>query len=87
MITKDQAIDLVNDQLRKMDTPDFPFMIAERHTIDKPYGWVFFYNSKKFLETGEFLYRLAGNGPIILNKFTGEIRRSTSGRCRGRVSS
>jgi hypothetical protein len=34
---------------------------------------VFFYNSKKFLETGESGRRLAGNGPIIVDKEDGSI--------------
>ena len=47
--------------------------LVERSTVEKPFGWVFFYNSKKFLDTGEFRYRLAGNGPIVVNKHDGSV--------------
>ena len=51
-----------------MSTPDNPFVVADEGTIEKPYGWVFFYNSKKYLETRVISYALAGNGPVIVNK-------------------
>jgi hypothetical protein len=56
-----------------MSTPADPFIVVENDTIEKSFGWVFFYNSKKFLETGEFRQRLAGNGPVIVNKHNGSI--------------
>lgn len=71
MLTKPQALELVSNKLRQLSTPDEPFVIVDEHTIEKPFGWVFFYNSKKFLETGESRHRLAGNGPVIVNKLTG----------------
>ncbi len=59
---------MVAEKLTTMTTADNPFAIVDAHTIEKPFGWVFFYNSKKFLETGQFSDSLAGNGPIIVNK-------------------
>lgn len=56
-----------------MSTSADPFVVVENSTIEKPFGWVFFYNSKRFVETGESRYRLAGNGPVIVNKHTGSV--------------
>jgi hypothetical protein len=70
MLTKEQALEIVLKKLRQMSSPDDPFIIVEADTIEKPFGWVFFYNSKKFIETGIFRYRLAGNGPVMVNKTT-----------------
>jgi hypothetical protein len=39
----------------------------------QPLSTMNFYNSKRFLETGEFSHRLAGNGPVIVNKHDGTI--------------
>jgi hypothetical protein len=50
-------------------------VILDHATIEEDFGWVFFYNSKKFLDTGELRYALGGNGPVIVNRYTGEIRR------------
>ena len=63
-----------------MTTPDEPLVIVYSHTIEKPYGWIFFYNSKKFVETGIFSYTLAGNGPVIVNKYDGAVHFFGSGR-------
>lgn len=46
-------------------------VIFDEFTIEKDFGWVFFYNSRKFVETEEFSYCLAGNAPIIVNRFDG----------------
>lgn len=36
-------------------------------------GWYFCYQSKEFLETGEVSAQLAGNGPFLIDKMSGEI--------------
>jgi hypothetical protein len=48
-------------------------VILDDETIEKPWGWVFFYQSKEYLETGDFVYMLAGNAPYLVNRHTGEI--------------
>lgn len=40
---------------------------------DKPYGWVFYYNSKEHNPNG-ISSQIAGNSPIIIDRTTGEIR-------------
>ena len=40
--------------------------------MDKPYGWVFFYQTKTFIATRDPLDGLAGNAPLIFNRVTGE---------------
>jgi hypothetical protein len=44
------------------------------HTITKPYGWVFFYQSCGYIETRNDLDILCGNAPIIVDRVDGEIR-------------
>ena len=34
----------VAQKLETMTMPDEPFLVVESHTIEKPYGWVFFCN-------------------------------------------
>ncbi|CCE11253.1 hypothetical protein BRAS3843_660061 [Bradyrhizobium sp. STM 3843] len=48
--------------------------IVREATIAKPYGWVFFYQSKEFLDDGNPSAQLAGNAPIIVNRTTCELR-------------
>ena len=40
---------------------------------DKPYGWVFHYNSKDYDPNDIFTY-LVGNAPIIVDRVDGELR-------------
>lgn len=47
--------------------------IIDDETLEKEWGWVFFYQSKKYMETGDLRDMLAGNAPYIVNKYTGEV--------------
>src|SRR5262245_31317707 len=49
-------------------------VLLHAHTIEKPYGWIFFYNSKGWLETGDTKYAIAGNAPFLVRRDTGEVR-------------
>ena len=42
-------------------------------TIDRPYGWVFFYQSKEYLKHGRFEDQSLGNAPIIVDRVNGEL--------------
>jgi hypothetical protein len=48
-------------------------VILDEHTIERPYGWVFFYDSRGYLETGELSRMLAGNAPVLVHKRDGHI--------------
>jgi hypothetical protein len=48
--------------------------IVREATIAKPYGWVFFYQSKEFLDQGNETAVLAGNAPILVDRHRDELR-------------
>jgi hypothetical protein len=73
MLEKSEALQLVSVRLREMAPLGEQFVVIEGETIEKSFGWIFFYNSKRFLETGIAIYRLAGNGPVFVNRLTSEI--------------
>jgi hypothetical protein len=54
------------------------FALYADETIEVNEGWVFFYNSKEFIETGDFASALAGNGPIFVDR-SGNLRSLPSG--------
>ena len=54
--------------------------IVPEHTIEKSYGWIFFYNSRRYLETGNFLEALGGNGPLVVERTDGRINTLSSGK-------
>lgn len=48
--------------------------VIDEATITKPYGWVFIYQSKKYLETQDISEMIIGNAPILVDRFHGELK-------------
>ena len=46
-------------------------VIVEHATIEKEYGWIFFYNSRKYLETKKERYQLYGGIGVVVEKADG----------------
>ncbi|CAG9415136.1 YrhB domain-containing protein [Providencia alcalifaciens] len=68
MITFDDAIKKANKYLKNTDSP---LVITLQGRFSE--GWFFCYQSKEYLETGEFSAQLAGNAPFVIDKDTGEL--------------
>ena len=72
MITNDEAGVIANrylDELQK-EIGD-PLQLTK--TQEESFGWVFFYQSKEFMETGALSSMLAGNAPFIVNRRDGAV--------------
>lgn len=59
--------------LKIWDIEDDEPVIVDEETLEEDFGWVFFYQSRIYLETKIFSYCLAGNAPIIVNKHDGSV--------------
>ncbi len=76
MITYAQALELVNRELGQyLRTGDDEVVVVEPRTIERDFGWVFSYESRKALETNDIRYALSGNGPIIVDRYDGSLHR------------
>lgn len=65
--------------LTQMQTnPPMELVILDHHTMEDDFGWVFFWNSRKYAETGDYIYALAGNGPLIVDRNDGSIHEISS---------
>jgi Immunity protein 35 len=53
------------------DRPSHSLVIT--HAVEQDFGWVYFYDSREFSETGEFLHALAGNAPFIVSRIDGRL--------------
>lgn len=51
--------------------PEQEFVIQKDKTITKDYGWIFFYTTKEYAETGDMQYQLPGNAPLVVLKEDG----------------
>jgi len=64
---------MVEEAIAKLAPIDEEWVILDQYTIEKSWGWVFFYNSREYVSTGDPQYQLIGNAPYIVNKATGEL--------------
>ncbi|MCA6924602.1 YrhB domain-containing protein [Pectobacterium versatile] len=68
MISFDDALEKANKYLEG-DEPPVVITLIGRFTE----GWVFCFQSREYLETGDSSALLAGNAPFIIDKDSGEI--------------
>ena len=82
MLTKDEARTVVVARLEDMHRTGSPsdLIVLDERTLERSWGWVFFYNSRAYLETREIRYAIAGNAPLIVNRLTGEVKVTGTGR-------
>lgn len=76
MLNKKTAKEKIESIINKPDPywQDKPrLVVLDEQTIDKEWGWVFFYNTSEYSESGKSDDDLLGNAPYIVNKNTGEI--------------
>lgn len=74
MITRDEAIGIAEEAIKRYPAEDDDEIIIEREPREESFGWVFFYNSRRFLDTGDDSYALTGNAPVVVMRETGEVR-------------
>lgn len=58
--------------------PPTELSIIEESTLETDFGWVFFWNSKAYIETGNFSCALAGGGPLIVERTDGTVHQLSS---------
>jgi len=73
VLTISEAQAIVENAMSALMPDDEEWVIVDDYTIEKPWGWVFFYNSREYVSTGDPQYQLIGNAPYIVNKATGEL--------------
>ncbi|MDX2086317.1 MAG: YrhB domain-containing protein [Kofleriaceae bacterium] len=77
MLTHDEARFIAESHLRATSTHDV--VIVDRHTIERRWGWVFFYNTRQFVETGDRDHGLIGNAPLFVDRVDGHLWISGTG--------
>lgn len=80
MITYQKALEIAKYKLIEMQNDDLVLTLLLEYTITEDFGWVFFYNSIKFVETQDMSFALFGNSPFIVDKESGEVIRTGTAR-------
>lgn len=73
MIDYSTAESIVKQYLASRAGHNREFAVMDKLTIERPFGWVFFYNSKQFLETRDISQALVGNAPLIVDRADGSV--------------
>ena len=73
-MTKADAEQTVRNYFESQERGGAPeLVLLHEETIERDFGWVFFYQSKRFLETGNISDILAGNPPLVVTKSDGRL--------------
>ncbi|MCG8425511.1 MAG: YrhB family protein [Proteobacteria bacterium] len=81
MLTKEQAQQRVEKYLLdEVCENEGDFKIVESATVERDFGWVFVYDSAEYLETGDEMDRAVGNAPVLVDRRSGELHVTGTGR-------
>ena len=75
-ISHDEAVRCALDAVRahleaSEDLPSVEPAIVGGETIEKPWGWIFFWNTTLFAETGDLEHAMVGTAPVFVNRAAG----------------
>jgi hypothetical protein len=84
MMNKDKASAIAAEYIGEgRQTPEgITLVIIDKETQEREFGWVFFYDSKEYIETGDFLHAVAGNAPVVVLR-DGTVRTTGTSRSLG----
>lgn len=69
-LTEDEARAIAADHI---DEASGAVRIQDESTQTHDWGWLFLYQSAAYLDTGDFAQMIAGNAPLIIDRFTGAL--------------
>ncbi|MFP3802622.1 hypothetical protein, partial [Paraburkholderia sp. SIMBA_027] len=74
MLTKNEIEKIGQEYINEIQKrTGIEMIIVSYRTIEKPYGFIYSYTSKKLFETKDDRYAVAGNAPFLIEKETGNI--------------
>ncbi len=74
MLTENELMTIAENNVKEIEKEtNITLLIVHHHTINKPYGDIYFYTSRKFFETQDDKYAVAGNAQFLVENKTGNI--------------
>ena len=70
---RDAAIEIACRYINDRFADAGRLVVVSESIIEKEYGWVMFYNTEAYLNTGDVRHALSGNGPLIVEKMSGAV--------------
>ena len=69
MLTYEECLAIATKKAEELSTVKSPVEIWKEKSTEKEFGWVFYPETKAFLETRDEMKRAPGISPILVNKF------------------
>lgn len=73
MLTHQEMQAIAERFMKRRVDKDTEALILDEETIKKPYGNIYYFQSKEFLLTRDFNKVLTGNPPFLVEKNTGKV--------------
>jgi hypothetical protein len=73
-IDKAQATAIARKTIATVPPHSPDLVLQEDRTVERDFGWVFFYTTRKFLETGDKKYLMPGDAPVVVLREDGSTR-------------
>ncbi|WP_051891001.1 YrhB domain-containing protein [Chryseobacterium sp. JM1] len=74
MLTENEILEIAKKYIALIEKESkIEIVLIDKKIAKKSYGTIFFYTSKKWLETGDDRYAIAGNAPFLIESETGNI--------------
>ncbi|WP_367389137.1 YrhB domain-containing protein [Lewinella sp. LCG006] len=74
MIELNEAIELAKEKLDEIEKKSgINLSLMYEETLELEFGWMFFYQSKAFVETGDLGAMVGGNAPMIIDKHNSSV--------------
>lgn len=71
-IEKERALEIARKTAAELPG-HHDFVIVENQTVERPFGWVFFYSPRQYVLTGDRDYLIPGAAPLIVHRADGSI--------------
>ncbi len=68
MLSYEQGLELATKKLNEVSENDPDYLIWEKKTVVKEYGWIFFPATKAYISSGDPMSLVPGISPILVNK-------------------
>nr|CEN54999.1 putative integron gene cassette protein [uncultured bacterium] len=73
MLSLAEAQSLVEAEISGFPDDPLEVVVLTSDTRETSFGWVFFYQSRAYIESNDPMEALVGNAPLIVNRFTGDV--------------
>ncbi len=76
MLSREEAQEVAREQIKRIQTSTgIDLTLVDADTVEFDEGWIFYWDSTGYLETGDFGMAIGGNAPFVIFK-DGAIRQA-----------